>query len=485
MINNNDWKYLLRELVLTHPPSKLAKRFGVSKVSIYKWIRGEAIPHKKFHKKIMKTAKEPKRLIIRNRGKEISLKKLAQKKFKACINVASLVYKDFLRRQKSNANSWYLQKVSNKEIRVLYFDSKKNWKSVIVPTKIALEQEFMAIIGFWLGDGTTKNSLNCLYRPYVSLTNVELPVIEHLVEFAKNSLLQEERMFDVEVVYGSLSNKNKLDLFVEGIKQIGVARIKMREHGNWNGFGAILHIRNVPLSLVFSHALSRINLLVKESNKLTRGAFLGGYFTAEGNISKINGWFSFHEKHKDRRKIIKDTLEGLAFSPTDLGDRVNIAHKKDIREKDFRLFKRYVLPYIFSKEKTKKTNELFAGKFVRKIDIIYLLYLYLHPGTTSDEISQAFCKNRDHVVKVYRRLHQTGLVNRERKEGAQTDFFRLFLTEKGRTYVIKHLNEAKELLGELKRLKKHKRLYRNTFSFINPNTNEPVPALNEICTSYQ
>lgn len=479
-----DWKLLLNELIVRkYSPEDIRRVVNTNKTSVYLWLTGKSIPNTKFKNKILKLAKKvdkPLKLVSAYQKKENNLKKFANSK-SIGINVAHLILKEIERRKEHSSNNWYLFDINRKLIKIKYFDSNKNWKVVSIPTSIKFDESLSKIVGFWFGDGVTKYSKP--YRPYLTFFSADISIIKFLCDYFKKEFCQTKDMFTIEIIYGALVNQNRKKEFNKHLKKINIKKIISRESGEWNSLGAAFHIRNAPLGLLFDYFKNNMLNIIK--TKENKSAFLGGYFTAEGNVSKINRWLSFHETKEVRRRIITYFLKNLGFDAEDMGDRVNIAHRDGIRKKDFSLFKPLIMPYIFCENKIKDLKNLFDSKYVRNIDLIYLFYLYLHPYSTANKISIAFHKNKDHIVKVYRRLYQNNPQLIERKRPARNKFFELSLTEEGNNYLKNNYSKLKDILSEIKRLDKSKRRYRSTLILRDPKTSEKIDAINEILFKFK
>ena len=475
-IARSDWKYLLRELMIAYNLT-ICEKLRISKVSLYKWIKGETIPHLNIQKQIIGICREsPEELVRISKAKEEFLEKLSRIKDKRnIINVAFLIRKEIERRSKSNANTWYLKYIDDNIIKIKYFDSNKYWKIVAVPVKIRWNVQLATIFSFWLGDGVTKKVKYALYRPYLTFVNKDIDLLMKIKKFLSDVLLQEENVFDVEVIKGELFSED-LIYYEERINLL-CDRVRWRTHGNWNSIGFCLHVRNAPLSLIFDYLLKNKEFLLKNSSNNVKGAFLAGYFSAEGNVSRINRWFSFHETKRDRRSIIKKALEALGFSPTDFGDRVNIAHRDDIREKDILLFSKFIKKYLISESKKKQTDLLVRGHLQRDLDLLYMYYLFLKQETTSYVIAKDFCKNIDHINKVFRCLeaNKPKLVIRTRKR--RNEFNTIKLTHFGQSVVNENHSKILSILREIKRLDKYERHYLSSFILTNPKTKQKVKAI--------
>ena len=156
-------------------------------------------------------------------------------------------------------------------------------------------------------------------------------------------------------------------------------------------------------------------------------------------------------------------------------EQIRIAYRKEIRNHDFKLFKNMILPLIFSKEKANKTREMLRGNNLREIDLIYLFYLYLHPGSTTVEVAENFCKDNDYVNRIFRRLKK--YVKRDRRK--RTESFKLKLTKRGERIVHRNLMKIKKIVEEIKRVTQRGRGYRGAFYLFHPKRGKIVLAIKE------
>ncbi|MBU0898595.1 MAG: hypothetical protein ABIH55_04895 [Nanoarchaeota archaeon] len=472
MLKGNEWKYLFRELIIKYGID-VYKQLKTNKTSLYNWLNGKSIPNSKIQTQIFTIFKEsPKDLIKYSKLKEKTLETMTKINYtKNIINVAFLVKKDMMRRSKTSANSWYLEYIDNKIIRIRYFDSNKYWKTVILPTNIEWSENLAIILGFWLGDGVTKKPKNIPYRPYLTFVNRDITLLTKIKEFFVKTLMQNENVFDIEIIEGSLLN-NKISKEYKKEIRILSNKIRWKVHGRWNSIGTCLHIRNTPLAFLFNYLLINIEDLLDKSSKNIKGAFLAGYFSAEGNVSTINKWFSFNETKKDRRNLIISMLKNIGFSAEDFGDRVNIAHRNNIREKDTKLFNKFIKNHLISYPKKKQTEMLIKGCFQRDIDLLYMYYLYLCKESNSNKLAKSFGKNKDHINKVFRGLenNKPKLVNRTRN--GRNEFNVIKLTSYGKSIVEENKIQIINMLKEIKRLDKYKRHYKSSFILTNPKTQE-------------
>jgi len=489
-MENNSWKYLVRELILYYPSLHIVKSVGTNKTSFYNWLSGKSYPRfEKFKKRLItlaKTIDSPEKLVDNSKRKEQKIDKLVKRpifhltKGKIIINTIPIILKEMKVREKSSADKWYVKEVYKEYIVIKYFDNRGKWKEINLPLKLVWSEELAKITGFWFGDGTTEVPTNMRFRPYLSFSNAEISVLKFIKEYF--SKLEQDNVLDEEIIAGKMVNAEKLKSFEQQINSIFGKKVSIRKHEKWNSVGVYFHVRNAPLAYVFHVLKENINFLLFNFSNEVKASFLGGYFTAEGNVSKINQWFSFSETKVERKKLIIRLLKELNFGnsqfpPRNSGkEQIRIAYREEIRKHDFELFRTIILPFIFSEEKVNETKEMLEGYNLREIDLIYLFYLYLHPNYTTNEIAKSFCKDKDYVNRVFRRLER--LVERNRKK--RINPLKLKLTESGKEVLSQNLTKIKEILKETKRVSHTGRGYKGAFYIFHPNRKCIVSAIREM-----
>lgn len=389
-MNKKDWKYLMNELFLHYRADYLKEFIGTNKTSIYRWLKGETYPRFARHQnKVLELAQKhggQENLLQAAKLKELQMikmvhsPKILMQNDKIVINTLPIMNEEMDRRNTLSANKWFIQNIGDKYISIKYVSNYRE-RHVKIPIQINFSEDMSQIIGFWLGDGTTKKIKGTAQRSYITLTNENLSVFKHLAELFE---LHRDN-FDIEIIYGKNVNLSRLKHFEKRIKQLNI-KYSIRKHGNWNSLGACFHIRNAPLSYIFNFVKKNIHVILQKSSRKIINAFLGGYFTAEGSVSKINQFFEFNETKIIRRKIIINMLKKQGFLPIrEYKEKIILCYNLQNQKQQFSLFSE-IIPYIFSTEKKRSANELVNGFNMRKIDIIYFFfYLFIQVQ------QQAFC----------------------------------------------------------------------------------------------
>jgi len=487
-MKKENWKYLMRELFLYYRQDYIKNFVGTNKTSIYKWLKGKTYPRfERFQSKLIhlsRKIKDEKTLIRNSRTKESKLLSLSKRKKimlngrKIIINTIPIIFDEIKQRENKSANNWYIKSINNKYITIKYV-SNYTERIVKLPTKLVLDENLSRIIGFWFGDGTTNKPDYVLHRSYLTFVNEDIHVLKHLKKFF--SSLKQKNSFEIEIIKGRFVEKKRLQEFMKNIEKANI-KFYTREHGNWNSLGACFHIKNASLSLMFDFIKENIEYLLEKSTKQVKGAFLGGYFTAEGNVSKINQYLTFNETKKDRIKLIIKLLKDIGFKNLyENEEGVRIGQKMKYRKKQFNSFKELILPHIFSENKTTHSNELFDGINMREIDLIYLLYLKNNPNTISKNIARDFIKSEDHINRVFRRLENSKIKLVERRRDKNSiDFFKINLTKEGENIILNNFTHIKKILMEIRRLDKFDKVYKNTFYITNPVSKKQCTAIKEM-----
>ena len=476
----------MRELVLKYPPSYIADYVGTNKASPYYWISGKSSPKFKRYKnkltELSKTLDRSNNLVRNSKKKEKLLIFLSEKPKTELINgtlfinTIPVIFPEIKRRESKTSNTWYINEINKNSISIHYFNSRGKWKTVSMPLRLEFTAELASVLGFWFGDGVTKNPKNLVFRPYISFSVSEFSTLSHIREFFLK--LDNSDHVYLEIIKGRFCDNERLEKFIKQVESMNVC-FNIRDQGEWNSLGTSFHIRNVALAYLFEFFKNNIDELL--NNSKVKSAFLAGYFTAEGNVSKINQHFSFNETKHERRLLIKNLLKDLGFKDIyEFKEKITIGYKNSIRDLHFILFKELILPHIFSKEKIKSSNELLKGNNLRDIDLIYLFYLYLHPNSVSRDIAKDFSKNEDYINKVFRRLEESTipLVTRNRSK-KRTEFAKFNLTKKGEMTVLSNSHTIKNILVEIRRTHKFNRGFRGAF-YLKDHLEKPYSAINEM-----
>ncbi|MBL7160043.1 MAG: hypothetical protein ISS95_00605, partial [Candidatus Aenigmarchaeota archaeon] len=213
-MKKEDWKYLVKELFLYYRQDYITKFVKISKVSLYRWLKGEAYPRfietKMRLLKLARKIDNKNSLIRKSKIKERKLIKLSKKpklsikNKKITINTIPLIFEEIKEREKKSANNWYIKDIDKNYITIKYFGNY-NERFIKLPLKIKFDEELAKIIGFWFGDGTTNKPSYVLHRSYITFVNEDISVLKYLKRFLFN--LKQNNDSEIEIIKGKLVNK--------------------------------------------------------------------------------------------------------------------------------------------------------------------------------------------------------------------------------------------------------------------------------------
>src|SRR3989344_5105067 len=107
-----------------------------------------------------------------------------------------------------------------------------------------------------------------------------------------------------------------------------------------------IFVINEVFNKIYNNLIKEFKSFFEVLTFIEKGAFLAGFFDAEGNVNKLDKNFRWSQKIKEKVKFIGELLENECYHFRYDGSNFIIGHKKEFWKQDLELFKKQVLPYI-------------------------------------------------------------------------------------------------------------------------------------------
>lgn len=376
-----------------------------------------------------------------NSGRDIKCQK-AKEQFKININSYNLLKREnsilYLNIKKwLEKNSWIkklnkqkglirnvILKNNNDGMFISYLGYNRKFKKmsfykVFLPEKLAINNEFCYFLGLLYGDG--------LNGARVGVVNKDRGLINWTSKFLT-------KYFPSNRIKTQLTlHKNKHGVDVSELSQwLRSISEEFTIYENPNALGnyvANVYITNNILRRILDGFLLNLKIFFKYLNFEQKGAFLAGFFDAEGNINKLDKNLRFSQKTYLKVNSIIDVLNLEGYHTRYDGSNIIIAFKKDYKT-DLDLFKKQILPFMKHSQKAEKVKELLSGFLVepryRTILQIIKDEPYLIHNVIARKLGKVKCQGE--LVALYK----AGFVIRI---GGVGESFKYDITEKGLMYL--------------------------------------------------
>lgn len=263
-------------------------------------------------------------------------------------------------------------------IHIIWSNGKETW----VPKRIILNKSLMWLVGLWMGDRAAANRTFGIANTETSIIKSAIGIIGQLIpkDRIKISIrLSSKKPYQ----YSKNVIKKYLKIFKLPLENIRIDPLLTDSYTPL----FIIDAGTNLLSKAFLWIENNIDKLFKRLPREFKYAWLAGYFDAEGSVDIMANSLWFSTANKDRSIWLKNILKKLGFSAKSLTRKrikndnkefpVIIGYRNEIREKDFRLFYRYIFPFMKHKRKREEVKKLIRGYRVREIDIHkYLLGIF-------------------------------------------------------------------------------------------------------------
>ncbi|MBI5148316.1 hypothetical protein HZA33_01400 [Candidatus Pacearchaeota archaeon] len=330
-----------------------------------------------------------------------------------------------LKMQKGLVRDAKIEKISHKYLKISYLAYNKRTKKcepylITFPNQICIYQDFCYFLGLLYGDG--------LSGARVGIANIDRKLIKWTADFLSNyfwgnkikaqlNIHQKNSDLDIKELSSWLSSVSK--------------EIEIYNNLNARGYYVFtVFITNKILRRILDDFMENIGKLFLKLNFDQRGAFLAGFFDAEGNVNKLDRNFRFSQKIETKVATIRQILDNEGYHTRYDGSNILIGFKKEYKG-DLDLFEKQILPCLKHSKKTKEARELIEGYLVRKEYNPILKIIVENPGISHSQVSAKI--NRVKCPGKLAALAKAGLVRRERKQVDES--FKYYLTDEGLEYL--------------------------------------------------
>jgi len=416
---------------------------AIPKIVIEKAIKLSNFSEKELSKNIIKTfsAKESIREIMRL-GAKINHEQLKQKlsikfgSFDLLQEKGDLLSLDIL--NWLNKNQWLeklktlrgffknpkIEKISRNNIRLSYFTYSKSTKRiekyfVSLPKKLKFNLDFCYFLGLLYGDG--------LSGARIGIVNKDKNLIEWTAKFLKKYFNNNKIKSRIFIYNNSIIKTKDLLGWLNSFSNEAEIYYNPKARGK---YVFNIFITNSILRRLIEDFFNNLESLFLKFNFEQKGAFLAGFFDAEGNVNKLDGNFRFSQKIENKVAIIRKLLEKEGYHTRYDGSNILIGYKQEYKN-DLKLFEKQILPFLRHSQKQKEAQELAQGFLVRAEYKPILEIISLNNNITQKEISKMI--NRAKCYGKLLALFKAGFVNRTRNKVDES--FKYLITNKGLEYL--------------------------------------------------
>src|SRR3989344_2050760 len=314
--------------------------------------------------------------------------------------------------------------IKNGKITLDYEAYNKRTKSIkryinTMPAKIKVDEALLYFLGLRYGDGTNGAK--------IWVVNKNLELIKNTSDYLRDLFPNSEVQGNINV-YKNIKD-NQLNYLKEFMSKISDYFMVYNPKNNKINCDYVLciFVINEVFNKIYNNLIKEFKSFFEVLTFIEKGAFLAGFFDAEGNVNKLDKNFRWSQKIKEKVKFIGELLENECYHFRYDGSNFIIGHKKEFWKQDLELFKKQVLPYIKHPEKLKEAKELLGGYYVRDCykELVNLVNKY--PGINNEDISKLIGRKRSH--KKLTALTEAEFVKRNRK--SLNESFKYHITEKG------------------------------------------------------
>lgn len=266
------------------------------------------------------------------------------------------------------------------------------YKDNILPKQIVFDENFAWYLGLRQGDKAEKN------KGTIGIVNTNEVIIKEVYNIYTKKF---SMPLDKIKVYLMYSNKKSLNKSLRFIKQLKISNknIKVIYKKQSKKVVMVIYSYNIVLNRIFSWCQNNIKSILKKLPLSMSYAYHAGYFDAEGHPDKTSNCFNWRTTNYNHALLQQRLLQNRGFDSSIQKEwekhlnkhsyKIVIGNKKEIRKKDFKLFKNFI-PFMIHSERTKECKELLGGNRIRKIDLEKYLPI-LTKNFNSSFTRQKFC----------------------------------------------------------------------------------------------
>ncbi len=297
----------------------------------------------------------------------------------------------------------------------------------IMPIKIKVDKDFLYFLGLRYGDGTNGARIGVVNKNFDLIKNTS----DYLKKLFPNSKLQGAINIHKKINNKTLKNlKIRMNNIVDNLTIYDLSKYDVK-----GDYVLYVFIVNEFFNKIYNSLINELNFFFKNLSFRQKGAFLAGFFDAEGNVNKLDKNFRWSQKIKVKVSFIKDLLENEGYHARYDGCNFIIGHRKEFWKSDLELFKKQVLPFIKHPERRKEAIELLNGYYVRDCYKGVVRIVKDNPGANNDKIFSIIKRKRNH--RELKALTEAGFLIRNRNRVDES--FKYHVTGKGLKWIMEDL----------------------------------------------
>ena len=189
-------------------------------------------------------------------------------------------------------------------------------------------------------------------------------------------------------------------------------------------------ITNNFLRRIINNIYSNIVKLFSDLSFKEKGAFLAGFFDAEGNVNKLDKNLRFSQKIKDKVEAIMTILKKEDYHLRYDKSNIIIGFRKEYSE-DLNLFKKQIMPFMKHLDKRKEVTDLLKGYYVKDSYKSLVKVINNNPGCVHNDIAKVL--NRRKVRSKLTALTEARYIMRERKKIDEP--YKYYITKNGLSWL--------------------------------------------------
>jgi len=321
-----------------------------------------------------------------------------------------------------------IKRISKKHIQITYFVYNKKTKKcepylISLPKSLVLDKNLFYFLGLLFGDG--------LSGARVGIVNKDKELIMWTSNFLKKYFGNNLRKSQL-VLYKTHSDP-EIKEFVDWLSPLSE---RTEVYYNLNARGNYvfnIFITNKILRRILDDFLDNLENLFLSLTHSQKGAFLAGFFDAEGNVNKLDRNLRFSQKIENKVKVILSVLGKEGYHTRYDGSNIIIGFNKEYKE-DLNIFKEQIFPFLKQSKKTKETKELIEGYIMREEYRPLLEIISNNPGLSQKQISILIQRVKCNG-KLFA-LFYSGLVDRKRIKVSES--FKYYINSQGLKYLEKN-----------------------------------------------
>ena len=316
-----------------------------------------------------------------------------------------------------------INRISKQNIKISYRAYSKRTKKlepyiIGLPRMIELNEDFFYFLGLLHGDG--------LSGARVGIVNIDRNLIAWTSKFLRKTFKHNRLKSQLSIHNNSKVEVKELSEYLNKLSDEFMVYHNTKARGK---YVFNIFITNNILRRIINDLIENLENLFLDISFQQKGAFLAGFFDAEGNVNKLDINLRFSQKKEENVRILQTLLQNEGYHIRYDGCNVLIGYKQKYRD-DLKLFEKQIFPFLKHSQKKRQTKELQEGYLVRKSYKPILKIIKENP-----RISQKQVATKINRVKCHRKLIallNAGFITREGKIGER---FKYEITDRGTKYL--------------------------------------------------